>query len=76
MHIRDGNNTVHICDGCNKPIKKWEVQSLVKRWQTPGPLFHKFSSDINAHNQKIAEYCPDCMNEIIAVLTAEKESED
>lgn len=61
MKIQGNTCNIHKCDICNKLIKKWEQQILVRRWYTPGKNFDKQSSDINMHLKKITELCPECM---------------
>ena len=71
--IHYGSTIIHTCDKCHKPIAKWEVHMLIDRYYAPGKNHDKCSSNIDAHNKKIAEFCPKCMREIRSNYLKESE---
>ena len=74
--INFGSENIHTCDICHKVIAKWQVHGLVDRCYSPGKNFDKCSGNIDMHTKKIAELCPECMNEIVNIFIKEDKKDD
>lgn len=61
----DKGTRIHTCDKCHKPISLWDIQQLVMRTHTPGDKHDICSSNIDIKIKKIADLCPECMDELI-----------
>lgn len=64
MIVTIPNGKLRYCDNCHREMRRWEVITLMKSQRHPGDNFENCSSDIRSTSSKIADLCPECMEEV------------